>query len=109
MRLVAVVDPFKQGYPIVVILNMQIDQRQMLEVKKALAAMKELRFVDVTVGACDVVAEAWFRSTNEMLAFTTETLARVQGIIRIEPLQIFEMITYAYDWGKLREPSPISA
>ncbi len=102
MRVVAVVDPFKQGYPLVTLINMKIEQRQMRAVKEALAAMKELRFVGVTVGAYDMVAEAWFQSTEEMLKFTTETLARVPGILRAEPLQILEMVTYAYDWGKPR-------
>jgi Lrp/AsnC family transcriptional regulator for asnA, asnC and gidA len=102
MRIVAVADPFKLGYPIVAIINMKIDQRQMREVKTALAGMKELRFVGITVGGFDMVAEAWFQSTDEMLTFTTETLAQVPGIIRAEPLQILEMVTYAYDWGKRR-------
>jgi len=100
MRIVAVADPFKVGYPVIAIINMKIDQRLMRDVKAKLAGMKELRFVGVTVGGYDMVAEAWFRSANEMLAFTTETLAQVPGIVRTEPLQILEMVTYAYDWGK---------
>lgn len=106
MRIVAVADPFKQGYPVVAIINMQIDQRQMRTVKAALSEMKELRFVGVTVGAFDVVTEAWFQSSEEMLRFTSEILARVPGIIRVEPLQIHEMVTYAYDWGKPHDRSP---
>jgi Lrp/AsnC family transcriptional regulator for asnA, asnC and gidA len=102
IRIVAVADPFKLGYPIIAIINMKIEQRQMREVKAALADMKELRFVGVTVGGYDMVAEAWFQSTGEMLTFTTETLAQVPGILRAEPLQILEMVTYAYDWGKRR-------
>lgn len=100
MRIVAVADPFKQGYPIVAIINMQVDQRQMPSVKAALSQMPQLRFVGVTVGAFDVVAEAWFRSSEEMLAFTRDVIAQVPGIIRLEPLQIHEMVTYTYDWGK---------
>jgi Lrp/AsnC family transcriptional regulator for asnA, asnC and gidA len=100
VRIVAVVDPFKQGYPVVAIINMQIDQRQMRLVKESLARMEQLRFVGVTVGAFDVVAEAWFKSSEEMLRFTSDVLAQVPGVIRVEPLQIHEMVTYAYDWGK---------
>jgi Lrp/AsnC family transcriptional regulator for asnA, asnC and gidA len=102
LRIVAVVDPFKQGYPVVAIINMKVDQPQMRAVKSALAAMRELRFVGVTVGSFDMVAEAWFRSAEEMLSFTSEVLAQIPGILRVEPLQIHEMVTYAYDWGKRR-------
>jgi Lrp/AsnC family transcriptional regulator for asnA, asnC and gidA len=100
MRIVAVVDPFKQGFSVVAIFNLKIDQRRMREVQDALAKRKELRFVGVTIGAYDMVSEAWFRSTTEMLQFTSEVLARIPGILRIETLQILEMIKYTYDWGK---------
>jgi Lrp/AsnC family transcriptional regulator for asnA, asnC and gidA len=105
IRIVAVADPFKQGFPVVAILNMKIDQRQMDAVKAALAEVQELRFVGMTVGAYDIAAEAWFHSTEEMLGFTTQLVRQVPGIIRAEPLQILEMITYAYDWGKRRATS----
>jgi DNA-binding Lrp family transcriptional regulator len=102
MRIVAVVDPLKQGYPVVGVFNMKIDQGRMREVKNALKEMKTLRFLGITIGAYDMVAEGWFQSTEEMFAFTTETLARIPGILRVEPLQILEMVTYVYDWGKSR-------
>jgi hypothetical protein len=47
--------------------------------KAALAEMGELRFVGVTVGTFDMVAEAWFRSADEMLSFTTEVLVQIPG------------------------------
>ena len=100
IKIVAVADPFKQGYPVVAILNMQIDQTKAEEVKAAISKMKELRFVGITLGNFDVVAEAWFRSAKEMLQFTSNVLTRVPGIARVEPLQIYELVTYAYDWGK---------
>jgi Lrp/AsnC family transcriptional regulator for asnA, asnC and gidA len=105
IRIVAVSNPFKQGFTVVAILNMKIDQRQTDAVKVALAGVRELRFVGMTVGAYDIAAEAWFHSTEEMLAFTTQLVRQVPGIIRAEPLQILEMITYAYDWGKGRNAS----
>jgi Lrp/AsnC family transcriptional regulator for asnA, asnC and gidA len=109
MRIVAVADPFKLAYSVVAIINMQVDQRQIRSVKTALAQMKELRFVGVTVGSFDMVAEAWFKSSEEMLTFTSDILAQIPGIIRVEPLQIHEMVTYAYDWGKRSDMPPPNA
>jgi len=106
IRIVAVADPFKRGYPVVAIINMQIDQSRAATVKAAVAEMKELRFAGVTVGAFDMVAEGWFKSNQEMLRFTSDVLSQVPGIIRVEPLQIYEMVTYAYDWGKSRAGPP---
>lgn len=53
-------------------INMQVDQRQMRNIKTALAKMNQLRFAGVTVGSFDVVAEAWFKSSEEMLTFTSD-------------------------------------
>jgi hypothetical protein len=47
--------------------------------KAAPAEMRELRFVGVTVGTFEMVAEAWFRSADEMLSFTTEVLVQIPG------------------------------
>lgn len=102
MRIVAVANPFKLGFSVVAIFLLKIDQSRMRKVNVLLGKMKELRFVGVTIGGYDMVGEAWFRSTDDMLTFTTDVLARVPGISRVETLQILEMITYTYDWGKRR-------
>jgi hypothetical protein len=70
MRVVAVADPFKLRYPAIAIINMKIDHRLMRDVKKKdLANKKTLRFVRITIGGYDLIAEAWSQSTDEMLAY----------------------------------------
>jgi len=54
-----------------------------------------------------MVAEAWFESTAEMLAFTTDTLARAPGIVRTEPLQILEMVDLHVRLGEESVSAPV--
>jgi Lrp/AsnC family transcriptional regulator for asnA, asnC and gidA len=61
--------------------------------------MPEIRFAGITLGTYDLVAEAWFRSNEELLAFLTDKLSAIPGIQRTESLQVLKMIKYAYDWG----------
>ena len=61
--------------------------------------MPEIRFAGVTLGSYDVVAEAWFHSNDELLAFLHERLSKIAGIQRIESLQVAKMVKYTYDWS----------
>ena len=99
IKIVAVAPPFQLGYDVVAILGIQIDHRHLDEISDALLALPEIRFAGVTLGSYDVVVEAWFHSTGELLAFLHERLSKIVGIQRVESLQVAKMIKYAYDWG----------
>lgn len=99
IKIVAVAPPFQLGYDIVAILGIQIDHRHLDEISDALLALPEIRFAGVTLGSYDVVVEAWFHSTKELLAFLHERLSKIAGIQRVESLQVAKIIKYAYDWG----------
>lgn len=99
VRIVAVAPPLALGYHVVAILGIQIDHKHLDEIERALLAMPEIRFAGVTLGSYDVVAEAWFHSNEELLAFLHERLSKIAGIQRVESLQVAKMVKYTYDWG----------
>ena len=100
IKIVAVAAPFQLGYQVVAILGIQIDHRHLTQIEAALGAMPEIRFAGVTLGSYDVVAEAWFHSNEELLAFLHGRLSEIDGIQRIESLQVVKMVKYTYDWSK---------
>ena len=99
IKIVAVAPPLQLGYHIVAILGLQIDHRHLTQIEEALSSMSEIRFAGVTLGSYDVVAEAWFHSNEELLAFLHERLSKIAGIQRIESLQVVKMVKYTYDWS----------
>jgi Lrp/AsnC family transcriptional regulator for asnA, asnC and gidA len=99
IKIVAVAPPMPLGYQIVAIMGIQIDHKHLCTVERALAEMPEIRFAGVTLGSYDVVVEAWFRDNEELLNFLHEQLSKIEGIQRIESLQVAKMIKYTYDWG----------
>jgi Lrp/AsnC family transcriptional regulator for asnA, asnC and gidA len=99
IKIVAVATPLQLGYNVIAILGMQIDHSRLDSVEKALAAMPEVRFAGVTLGSYDVVAEVWFHGTDELLDFLHGKLSQIEGIHRIESLQVAKMVKYAYDWS----------
>jgi len=98
IKIVAVAPPLNLGYQVVAILGIQIDHSHLGQIEQALLAMPEIRFAGVTLGSYDVVAEVWFHSNEELLTFLHERLSPIEGIQRIESLQVAKMVKYTYDW-----------
>lgn len=99
IRVVAVADPFKLGFEIMAIIGVQTQRSKLAHVEQALKGMPQVRFLGVTLGAYDLMLEAWFRTNDELLAFVTERLAQIEGITRTESFQIMRLSKYTYDWG----------
>lgn len=100
IKIVAVATPLQLGYSVVAILGIQIDHSHLDSVEAALAAMPEIRFAGVTLGSYDVVAEVWFHGNDELLNFLHGRLSKIEGVQRIESLQVAKMVKYTYDWSK---------
>jgi len=100
MRVVAVADPFKLGFNIIAIIGVQVAKNGLRDVEQALMTMPEVRFLGVTLGTYDLMLEAWFRSSDELLHFVTVTLVGIEGIERTESFQIMRLSKYTYDWGQ---------
>ena len=99
-KIVAVASPFSLGYGVVAILGLQIERTRQDEIEQALKALPELRFIGLTLGSCDLMIEAWFRSNDDLLAFMSEKLNPIQGIRRIDSWQVLKLAKYSYDWGE---------
>jgi Lrp/AsnC family transcriptional regulator, regulator for asnA, asnC and gidA len=104
VRILAVADPLKIGYPVVAIIGLQCAPSSLAEVESLLADLDEFRFIGMTTGAYDFIAEAWFKSLDELRIFITERLSGVKGVQRIETTHVLKMVRYLYDWGRVNQP-----
>lgn len=100
IRIRAVADPFKLGFAVIVIIGLWVEKSHLREAEEYVCALSEARFVGITMGSYDIMLEAWFRSTEEMVCFMTETLASVPGIGRSDSFQVIRLSKYTYDWGR---------
>jgi len=100
IKIVAVADPLKIGYPIVAIIGLQCLPSSVEEVQAQLRDLDEFRFIGMTIGTYDFVAEAWFQSVQDLQAFIRQRLAAIPGIQKIETGHVLKMIRYQYDWGR---------
>jgi Lrp/AsnC family transcriptional regulator for asnA, asnC and gidA len=106
VRIVAVADPLKIGYPVVAIIGLQCSPGDLASVEGELQRLDEFRFIGMTTGAYDFIAEAWFGSLEELRVFITDKLSRIKGIQRLETTHVLKMVRYMYDWGRVNPLPP---
>jgi Lrp/AsnC family transcriptional regulator, regulator for asnA, asnC and gidA len=103
IRIIASANPIKLGYKIVAIIGVQAIKSKVLSVESQLRSLPEVHFLGLTTGHYDIMLEAWLRSNDEVVQFTTEALGRIDGILRTDIFQFLRLTKY-YGWsGDLHE------
>ncbi|MFV2044766.1 MAG: Lrp/AsnC family transcriptional regulator [Anaerolineales bacterium] len=96
IRIAAVSDPHKLGFPLVIYGNAKIDHGNLNEAAETLAEFKEVRFVAITAGRHTLTFEAWFGTNEHLLEFLTERLDAIEGISDVEVSQLLYKIKDNY-------------
>jgi len=80
IRIVGVVDPTKFGFPVAVVITLDVAHEKLKAAVKALAERPEIRWVSITTGRFDIIALARFRSNDSLSEFMTKVLAKLDGV-----------------------------
>jgi Lrp/AsnC family transcriptional regulator for asnA, asnC and gidA len=103
IRIIASANPIRLGFKIVAIIGVQAIKSKVLTVEAQLRALPEIHFLGLTTGHYDIMLEAWLRSNDEVVKFTTEALGNIDGILRTDIFQFLRLTKY-YGWsGDLHE------
>jgi DNA-binding Lrp family transcriptional regulator len=97
----AYADSSKLGLEIHAHLNLQIELSHYESVIKAVGALTEVRWLAVTTGPADVVAEAYFASSTHLHEFIRDKLATIPGIKGVETSVILSVEKLTFHWDAL--------
>jgi Lrp/AsnC family transcriptional regulator for asnA, asnC and gidA len=92
------VNPIKLGFNFVTIIGVHAVANRITAVEAALEVLPQVHFLGLTTGGYDLMLEAWLRSLEDLVRFTTETLAGIDGIIRTDVFQFIRLSKY-YGWS----------
>ncbi|HEY7032311.1 MAG TPA: Lrp/AsnC family transcriptional regulator [Thermomicrobiales bacterium] len=95
-------DSAKLGLPIHVHFNLHVDLNSYQETLEAVVALSEVRWVAVTTGPADIVAEGFFASPEHLHQFIKETLAPIHGITKVETAVILNVAKFTFHWAEIR-------
>lgn len=96
------VDSAKLGLPIHVHLNLRIDLAQYDEAIREIVRLTEVRWVAITTGPFDLVAEGFFASPDHLHEFIREKLAPIPGVTSVETSVILKLEKFSFNWDEIR-------
>ena len=80
IRVVAVADPVKAGFPLTAVISFDIAHEKLETAVQKLAGYPAIKWVAATTGRFDVMAQAVFRSTEELSDFVQRELVNIEGL-----------------------------
>lgn len=101
IMIAAYADSAKLGLGIHVHLNVKVELVEYQAVIDAIAALTEVRWVAITTGPADIVAEAYFASPNHLHEFIRDKLAPIKGISSVETSVILSIEKLTFHWDAL--------
>lgn len=101
LRIVAVVDLGKVGFPMVVVVGIDVTQGKVTEVTEALARKTAVKFASTAAGRFDVLAFMRFRSNEEFYNFMEKDLGLMEGVKDTETFVCLDVRKGRYTYTQL--------
>lgn len=90
-------NPEKLGIPHVLILSLIVKEGRTDAVAEQLTSMTEARFVAVTSGRCNIVADIYFGTHEDLLSFFAK-LNQIEGILSYDSQIILKLLKAEYKY-----------
>jgi Lrp/AsnC family transcriptional regulator for asnA, asnC and gidA len=107
VQIAAYVDSSMLGLALHVHLNLRLDLGYFQEALEAVVGLTEVRWVAVTTGPYDVVAEAYFASPQHLHEFIRDKLSRIRGVTSVESSVILSVEKLTFHWDALRQEAEL--
>jgi Lrp/AsnC family transcriptional regulator, regulator for asnA, asnC and gidA len=99
MNVVAVPNPLRMGYTMVALIGITAEASRLEQVEASLRKLKVLRYIALTTGSFDFIAEAWFETADALRLFLVHELGKVPGVVKMETFHVLKLIRHLSDWG----------
>lgn len=97
VQVIAWPNPEKLGTPHIVIVSLIVENNKIDAIAKALEQMVEVRFVAITTGHYDIIADVFFGNYTDVTDFF-EKMKQIPGIIRHDSHFILKLLKAEYKY-----------
>ena len=91
VEFVAQTNPLRVGYPVWIMMEIQVEASKIRSVAQQLAELPEIYIVYITTGGFDISAGAVFQENEDFVNFLSGPLSKVKGIVRVTTRAIMEV------------------
>ena len=99
LKVMAVADPLKVGYPLMAMIGVRCTPAALLSTAAALEALPEVSYCVIVAGAYDLLIEVVCQDNDALLAFLTDRLRAIEGVLETETFVYLRILKQNYEWG----------
>lgn len=98
IRITAVPNAAKVGFSTVTFVTLDVDLAHLDRIADRLGRLPEVRAIYYTTGENDLVVEAWFDSSEQLLYFLTQQIASIPGIKKAATSHVLRTLKDSSTW-----------
>jgi Lrp/AsnC family transcriptional regulator for asnA, asnC and gidA len=99
LKVIAVADPLKVGYPLMAMIGVRCTPAALLNTAAALEALPEVSYCVIVAGAYDLLIEVVCQDNDALLAFLTDRLRAIEGVLETETFVYPRILKQNYESG----------
>lgn len=98
IRITAVPNASRVGFPTIAFVVLSVELAQAGQIAEQIARLPEVRTIYLTTGGSELIVEAWFTSSDDLLRCMTEQIGCVPGIRRTGMFHVLRTIKDGSGW-----------
>jgi Lrp/AsnC family transcriptional regulator for asnA, asnC and gidA len=98
IRITAIPHATKLGFSTITFMTISVDLAQVGQITEQIAQVPEVRAIYLTAGETDVIVEAWFTCSDDLLRFMTQHIGPIPGIRRTTTTHVLRTIKDGSGW-----------
>jgi Lrp/AsnC family transcriptional regulator for asnA, asnC and gidA len=98
IRITALPDAGKVGFSTIAFVTLSVDLARAGQIADEIARLPEVRTIHLTTGGSELLVEAWFTSSDDLLRFMTQHIGGIPGIRRSTTSHVLKTIKDGSRW-----------
>lgn len=98
IRITVVPNAAKLGFSTIAFMTLKVDLAQLDQITDQIAQVPEVRAIYLTAGESNLIVEAWFTSSDDLLQFMTQHIGPIPGIRRTATAQVLRTVKGGSEW-----------
>ena len=98
IHIAAMPNPLKVGLSTVTFVTLDVELSLLERIADELAQSPQVRAIYYTTGENNLIVEAWFHSSDQLLQFLTQEIASIRGIQRVSTSHVLRTLKNGSQW-----------
>ncbi len=98
IRITAVPDAARVGFSTIAFMTLNVELARAGQIADEIAQLPEVRTIHLTTGGSELLVEAWFTSSDDLLRFMSQHIGGIPGIRRTATSHVLKTIRDGSGW-----------